>query len=303
MRVKTVNSMWAGLCLALVCASCSMPAHRVDTFQPRIRQHPADADKDFNEGFVLSLLQKWPDAATALERAVRKNPADGQAYFYLGLAYAWTSRDTEARAAFEHASEIGGPYGTSRQQMSRVYHAGEDYEAEIAVLREAIEENDPHPYYLRYRLGMAYYANGEKDSTLAIFNDTIPYSPEVCGEYGMWYVMGTICQERGELDRALELYERQLGFQSFDKIGAAYYNLGGIYFNRGDYRNAISLFEEAGRRDPEDVDTCCNLAVAYALDGQYDRVKPILARMQTLDPAAAEYLAGVVQRVMGQQQN
>jgi len=44
------------LLLLLLFVSCDLPVYKVDDFVPRIREHPTEADKDFNEGLALFLL-------------------------------------------------------------------------------------------------------------------------------------------------------------------------------------------------------------------------------------------------------
>ena len=296
-KMARMQYLFSGaLFLTFFLFSCNFPVYKVDEFQPRIRPHPTEADKFFNEGYAYFILQQWKESTADFEQAVKLNPEDGESFFYLGIDYVWLGMDEKARTAFSRAFSLGNNYGASHEQMSLVYRARGEKEQEMAVLRQAIAEQDPHPVFLRYNMGRLYREAGQDDSTIAIFEEAIRLDAVSSGEYGMFHHIGEIYRSRGDLGNAIAMYEQQIKYPKFSMIASTYYNLGVVYFAISDYPHAITAFSGAVEKDPLDASSLYNLAVTYLLAGQQEKVPPLRERLRLLDPEMADELDTIIQK-------
>ncbi len=283
------------LFLTVLLSSCDTPVYKVDEFQSRIRQHPTEADKYYNEGYAYFVLEKWKESAALFEQAVKMNPEDGKSFFYLGIDYVWQGMDEKARTAFSQAFSLGNDYGASHEQMSLVYRVRGEKEQEMAVLRQAIAENDPHPVFLRYHLGRLYHEAGQEDSTITIYQEAIRGDPVSSGEYGMFHHIGEIYRSRGDWGNAIAMYEQQIKYPKYPLIASTYFNLGVVYFSILDYPHAITAFSSAVEKDPLDASSLYNLAVSYVFAGQQEKVPPLREQLRLLDPEMADELDTMIQ--------
>lgn len=290
-KLKMRHWYWCFFLLAFLPASCGQPAYPIEQFQPRMRQHPSEADKPFNEGIAYASLGKWPEAITALENAVAMNPQDGEAWFQLGLALNKKSRNSEARDALEKAYAIADDYAASREQMSLVYDLRGDLQREIEVLRAAIALDDPHPAFLRYRLGYLYSRTGEMDSSIVWLKETMKTSMNSSAEYGAMVLLGAIYQQRGDLESARAMYLGQVANPFDAHMEMTYFNLGVIDFQSAAYEQALVWFQKAVTVNPANAKSWYNLATAYLALNQPEKVPPLEEKLRGLDPAMAEELA------------
>jgi Flp pilus assembly protein TadD len=67
---------------------------------------PAVAGPSLNKGILLARAGRWKDAASALEEAVKRNPASAAAYDELAIAYRQLGEFPRAHEAYGHAVEL-----------------------------------------------------------------------------------------------------------------------------------------------------------------------------------------------------
>ena len=271
--------------------SCKVSRYQVEEFEPRIRQNPSDADKDFNEGYALYLLNRQQESADALARAVEGNPTDGQAYFFLGMAYASLQKRDESKNAFDKAFSLGDEYGATREQMAKVYRVRGDREKEIEVLKEAIANNEPHPVILHYYLGIAYIAEDRQEDAILAFTKGISLSPSSSASYGSYFYLGLIYLDLKKYDDAIQVLEQQIKINpEYSKIIETYFRLGIAYHLNTEYQRAIPLYEKVLSQIPDHIITSYNLATAYWLTGQREKSLAISEKIERIDQTRASSL-------------
>jgi tetratricopeptide (TPR) repeat protein len=104
-------------------------------------------------------------------------------------------------------------------------------------------------------------------------------SPAVYNNYG-W-----ICMERGELHKAMELFQR--ASQLAPGMEAPYQNMGRIYHKLGERDKALKMFRKAGTINPKS--TYPRIMVGYMLreDGKFDKAIAYFRHMVSVDPTSA----------------
>ena len=92
--------------------------------------------------------------------------------------------------------------------------------------------------------------------------------------------MGIIYAERGQLDKAKEVYEKSVAADP--RFADGWMNLGAISAQMGNFPEAIRYFEEALKYDPENVRLLTMLGSAYRDIGQADKGQPYLDKAARL---------------------
>jgi tetratricopeptide (TPR) repeat protein len=285
--------------ILIFAVSCRIPAYTVEEFHPRIREHPSPADKLFNRGYAYLVMRRLEESSEAFEQALALNPEDAESYFYLGLDYAMLGMIDRAHSAFDRAYSFRSDYGASNEQLSWVYRILGDKEREMAVLKKAIADNDPHPVYIRYQLGRMYLDAGHTDSTIVVFKEAILMDANSAGAYGIFYYLGAIYQSEKDIGNAIAMYKEQLKYPKFANIATAYSNLGTCYIAINDDPAALNAFSMAFEKNPEDSSLLFKMAVICMITGQNDRMAQLHDQLRLLDPGMADSLATMVWKQQG----
>jgi predicted TPR repeat methyltransferase len=95
-------------------------------------------------------------------------------------------------------------------------------------------------------------------------------------------------QQSGLLDAAREGYLRLLGW--FDKAPMLHYNLGLVFFEQGDFRQALQCFEKGVQLSPDDQDLLFNLALARKNCGDREGAVETYSDLLGKNPMAVDVL-------------
>jgi tetratricopeptide (TPR) repeat protein len=118
---------------------------------------------------VLYVKQgRWSDGMAALERAVRSEPRDVDAWTNLGWLLTELKQVGRAREAFGRALALNPGYGRAHAGMAGLHaEEGGDYDMAIDGYRLALSSEPDNPTYL-YDMGWAYYRKGMTDRALEV---------------------------------------------------------------------------------------------------------------------------------------
>ncbi|MFQ6015371.1 MAG: tetratricopeptide repeat protein [Anaerolineae bacterium] len=143
---------------------------------------------------------------------------------------------------------------------------------------EASISHQPTPFALLL-LGESLEQWGQKSEALAHYTRARELFPDDLGVLNKW---GMIYGNRGDFRQALplfeEVYRRDPTFQH------VCYNLGLTCSNLDDLDKAVTFYEEQLRYDPDHADTYNNLANIYARRGEHRRAIPIYRKAIKLKP-------------------
>jgi type IV pilus assembly protein PilF len=140
------------------------------------RQKQAAAQADLGAAYLRE--GSLPDAVMALERAVKDDPRNWDAWQKLGLAYGASRAEDRARDAFDKALQIAPKSG----EVNANYGA---YLMKLGDVDAAIERLEVAKADLTYRntanvlnnLGVALYAKGTHDRAIAVLTDAVQRAP------------------------------------------------------------------------------------------------------------------------------
>src|SRR6185436_11991771 len=135
-------------------------------------QRKAQAQTDLGAAYLRE--GSLPDAVMALERAVKDDPRNWDAWQKLGIAYGASRAEDKALDAFDKAldiapksGEVNANYGTYLMKLGKVDAAIERFEVAKADLTYRNTAN------VLNNLGIALYAKGSHDEAIVVLSDAI----------------------------------------------------------------------------------------------------------------------------------
>ncbi|MCD6308967.1 MAG: tetratricopeptide repeat protein [Candidatus Latescibacteria bacterium] len=245
--MRTQNLVF--ICLAAASLSCGGGVIHIERFEPIVRRNPTEADRYFNRGFALSLLERDEDAAQAFAEAARLAPGDTEALFDLGMEYNILGDAKLSAEAFQKALN-GEPVVTTHFRMGVAYFNVERYPDAMREFSLAIKENEPHPTTIHYRLGMAYMALKRYQQAVEAFEQALQINNDVAARiFNVYYYLGTSFQMLGRYPEALDALKRSISYQP--DFPYSYYNLAILHLTMGDAEKARAVYETLKEKNPQ----------------------------------------------------
>jgi tetratricopeptide (TPR) repeat protein len=236
------------------------------------RRHDPDSEFTLNNiGTCYDQLGEFERAANWFTQAVEKHPRNSNLVWNLALSQANAGRLEAAVASFHRFKRLD-PRRAQAFQVDRT----------IEGLRKILRgELGPHDYQIDTLMNRAFhYADMGEWKTALMWMDWVldlaPDDPEVL------YNRARILQEIDE-DASIPVYERAASLAEHDARPA--YNLGNIYWRRGERERAIAVYEQAITTDPAYSSPYHNLGVVYEEMGQMERAIELWHKVLEIDPA------------------
>ncbi|MHB8095536.1 MAG: tetratricopeptide repeat protein [Candidatus Aminicenantales bacterium] len=181
-------------------------AIKLDAADEVVQKSLSAADKLFIAGNKLYAEQKYPEAASSYEEALKLNGSNWGYYFNLGLAYKKMSRPAEEAAAFVKAVELNPTSYSANKELGEALAKGGDFEKAKTYYRKAVALSPDDPD-AQYNLGICLVNTGEAEEALACFRKTADLKPDYAEAF---YQIGTILIGRNEAPEAIESLEKFL---------------------------------------------------------------------------------------------
>jgi tetratricopeptide (TPR) repeat protein len=291
-----------------------VPLVRLDRARPRVETRAA-----LERGKALYHRHEYAAAITALDEAVRLNPASAEAYAFrtqarvrnhdleVAVADGNEAVRLDPNSALAHASRAAAE--DARQDIDRALTDAEeavrldpklalgqlvrgkvladkrDFVRALADLDEAVRL-DPRLALAYWVRGLTYGMKGEPDRGLADANEAIRLDPRDPQAYG---VRGLLYSIKGDLEDALPDLNEFLRLDPRDPTG--YFLRGKTYIKRGDLDRALTDLDEAVRLPPKNAQLYCFRGYAYVLKGAADRAGADANEALRLDPSLADAYA------------
>jgi len=244
--VRTQNILV--VCLAAVSLSCGEGVVDIERFEPIVRRDPTEADRYFNRGVALSLVERDEDAAQAFAEAARLDPGDTEALFNLGMEYHILGDTKRSAEAFRKALD-GDPVVTSHFRMGVAYFNVERYLDAVREFSLAAEEREPHPTSIHHRLGMAYMALERYNQAVVAFEQALQINNDIAARiFNVYYYLGTSLHMLGRYPEAIEAFKRSINYRP--DFPYSYYNLSILYLSTGDTEKARALYDTLKEKNP-----------------------------------------------------
>ncbi|MEP6703548.1 MAG: tetratricopeptide repeat protein [Acidobacteriota bacterium] len=236
----------------------------IAAYREALKNNPKN--EDARSGLGDALVAKGIDtagdvnnigAAEYLEEAVALDPKNDVAYAKLGDLYDAKNDAAKARLNYEKALAINPELTAVYVPVGMAYlNAGEIAKAENSLQNaERRGVADAEFYDLK---GMTLYKQNKNADALAAFERAL--SLEGRNATAKYY-RAALLDRMNQPDQSLAAYRETVAIAP--EYAPAWFDLGVISYNRGDYANAEKAYKEAIRIDPDNYQAHANLASTY----------------------------------------
>ncbi len=159
--------------------ACSTP---FDVFA--VTQSAAIANaEERDHGLVLNKQGKFAEAAKVFRKAVERNKSDGEAWYYLGLAFLQQPQETKnASKAFETALKLKPNFAAAHGALSYALMIRNKSSEAIREANLALSM-DPQTIEAHYVLGVVHLRAGAKEAALQEAEIVIKLAPQLAAAY------------------------------------------------------------------------------------------------------------------------
>ena len=237
-----------------------------------------DAEEYLQQGRTCRLQGRFPEAETALRKALECEPQNGGVRFELGALYQDQNRFIEAAAEFERAIVIDPNMVGAHGQLGRMYRRqGRLFEAE-AAWRKALE-CDPQNGGVRFELGALYVEQGEFRQAAEELERVIALDQNHCGAH---LQLARIYRRQGRAPEAEAFFQKVVAFDPGN--GGVRVELGILCEEQGRFIAAAAELERAVALESGHGEAHCLLGRIYRRQGRWSDAEQALNRGLTLDP-------------------
>ena len=233
-------------------------------------------------------------AEAQLEEALRQDPEDPEAYYWLGEVYGRMGRWEDMVGALRKAEEVDTRgWGRRAGELRRRYwiqvnNLGVDRarRGDMGGAEEAFRDAitiDSTIVDAYKNLGFCRYRSGDIDGAIRAYERASSVAPE---DVDVWARLGLLRLRKGDYERAVEEIRRGVRLRPSDPKLWAF--LASACGRAGMIEEAIEAYKRASELDPNDPDVWYNLGVLYGQNGKYDKAARCYEEVLKLSPQDEE---------------
>ncbi|MCX5736538.1 MAG: tetratricopeptide repeat protein [candidate division NC10 bacterium] len=176
---------------------------------PAWGQIPTESDVYVDRGIVAYGQGQYQDALQAFQEAVRMNPDNVNALYYVGMVYLAIDQPAAAQEALEQAQKLNPNDADVAYQLAVVYFTQQQYDKSDALF-QGLYTRDPRRQNLGYYLGFLEYRQQRFREALRYFRANVA-SDENFAQLNRFYsglalsALGMPAEARTEIEEALRL--------------------------------------------------------------------------------------------------
>lgn len=158
--------------------SLATPAPTTPAPTPTGTDGPAAASTsdDVTKGTAAVKAGDWNGARTAFESAIKKNPKQADAYYYLGLVMDKTGDRAAAEKNYKTALDLQPELQEAAENLTAIYVEGQKYDEAIAIARKALARNAKNAE-MQLNLAFALSGKGDVEGATKAFDDAVKLAP------------------------------------------------------------------------------------------------------------------------------
>jgi len=237
-----------------------------------------DSSSDALRGLMNTYIaqNQVDQAITSANAQISKSPGNSRFYDLLGTVLYRNKKDVKAaEAALNKALELDAYNSDAMVKLGEIQAASGETDQAIAMYQKSLKEH-PRQAGVYVLLGQLYESKSQWKKAEDAYQNALAIKPE--DPVASNNLANVILHEGGNFDVALSL--AQTARRGLPDSADVADTLGWIYYQKGAYRSAISLLQEAlslrlKNKLPENADVHYHLGLAYEKTDQ-----PQLARQQ-----------------------
>ena len=249
-----------------------------------LKDHPADLRALILKGAVLDSLQRYSEAESYYQRALKLAPGSAQVLNNVANHYLAGANRSKARELYQKAVAIDPHHENANLQLAQMSVEDKQGGQALAYLNRlgASTNSDPATILLRAR---ALALIGQCSGVAQLLGKL-----DGQGNAGptLYFSTGMAFAECKQYDQAEKSFSRALDVDPADF--EILYNLGQAALHAGHAGRATSVLETALRQRPEDADCLYALSQAYLKQDRPVDAAPLLSKAQKLAPERADVL-------------
>jgi len=232
-----------------------------DSYLKKIRSAPDDLDlhRELVDTYKEKGLISIP--IDIYSKALEKNPDKTIVSYVLGYAYLAEGSPESLKSAEKNlniALELKPDFPDALTALGDYYWKTGQDESALEKWQEARRTNEKfEPVYVS--LGRYYQSKRQYDKALEEYDEAISLNPKQIGK--RYLEMGLIYLDMDDLKNAEETLIKAKGYEP--KLGIIYYKLGQIYAKKGDRDQAIRLYRDGRKYDPNNAQAAYELAYIF----------------------------------------
>lgn len=221
-----------------------------------------------NQLLDLDLQEKnFESAVQRAQTQIQKTPKDAGAYFMEGKVYAAQKDATRAEASLLKSLEMDSNYSAAYDLLISIYVSSEKLPEAIARLESQLGKN-PRDIRSLLLLGMIHDKLKDFKKAAAAYEKLLAIKPDFATALNNLAYLKT--EHFNQPDQAFDLASKARTLQPADPAIAD--TLGWVLYKRGDYQQALTLFQEASAKIPAG-EVQFHLGMAAYMMGQLDTAR------------------------------
>ncbi|MCR5115581.1 MAG: tetratricopeptide repeat protein [Bacteroidales bacterium] len=252
------------------------------------RDFPPYAEFYLEKAFYCKMSGQGDEALPLLRKAYELEPDDPEINFMLGGEYV---KAQQFERAYRHISYAMREDDLMEDQLFTVSYIFEDehtYDQAVWFFKRLTEEF-PLSKNGWFALGLAYSWIKDGPNAMEAYQNTISLDEEASTAY---FNIGNIHFEAGDYVKALEYYEKT--FQLDDRDYHALTGMGDCYFEMYIYKDAIEKYQAALEIEPNDMDAIMGIITCLKETGRSDEAEAFIQKSFSLSPQSFELLFNVL---------
>ena len=225
-------------------------------------------------------------ASQDLEKAIKFDPKNLNAYLQDGYANTEMHRTDVAKADFQNAYNLDPSNAEAIKQLTQIYYSYHQYEQAIDFAKKCNTCDNSERI-----IAMCSYQQEDYGTTIKDLQDVLQKNPN---DAEATYTMARSYLELEEYVQAVPWYQKAVQLDPTKNVWM--YELGLLYYNNDDFKDAVIFIDKAvatGYRKTNDVNE--NLGFACIYTGDFDRGERLLLDLLSKRPGDKDLIRGIAE--------
>jgi tetratricopeptide (TPR) repeat protein len=261
----------------------SKPLRALEIYEWLLEQNGESWEVLLQAAELYRSLGRYDEAAEKYRRMVEIDPSNKPLQRQLAEVYGRAGKLDEALKILESLFEIDNNDLDILAALADLYLDRNDYRKALDLYQKLLQREGKNPE-VKLRVGMAYYGMVQRDTTLipkakSVFEEVVRELPN---DWRAPLHLGALALMEKNDSVASSYFERVTTLASWN--ADAWWFLGNIYFEHGEYRKVVDLMERAIQSAPKDYRLYLLSGMAYSQLGLPNQAAATLEKSLALNP-------------------